>query len=144
MDEAQRPGSPDVRPPAGYEASDLKPRSIAVFGLALAVTIGLVLVLAHSVVKYFSARQAAMDARPSPLAGTMQPPPEPRLQVNPGKDLREMRAAEDSVLQSYGWVDPEAGIVRIPIDRAIELVAERRLPVRKEGEGERMKERDEG
>jgi hypothetical protein len=41
-----------------------------------------------------------------------------------------MQAAEDSLLKSYGWIDRERGIVRIPIDRAIEILAQRGLPVR--------------
>jgi cytochrome c oxidase cbb3-type subunit III len=44
--------------------------------------------------------------------------------------LKEMRATEDAVLHSYGWVDQAAGIVRIPIERAMELLAERGLPAR--------------
>ena len=35
---------------------------------------------------------------------------------------------EDSVLNHYGWVDPERGVVRIPIDRAIDVIATRGLP----------------
>jgi hypothetical protein len=68
-----------------------------------------------------------------------QSPPGPRLQVAPAKDLDEVRATEDSVLNSYGWVVPNAGVVRIPIDRAIELVVQRGLPVRSAGEIEEAK-----
>ena len=41
-----------------------------------------------------------------------------------------IRAAEDQILNSYGWVDRSKGIVRIPIDRAIDLLAKRGLPAR--------------
>jgi cytochrome c oxidase cbb3-type subunit III len=44
--------------------------------------------------------------------------------------LQELRTAEDAVLHSYGWVDRAAGIVRMPIDRAMEVLAERGLPTR--------------
>jgi hypothetical protein len=64
-----------------------------------------------------------------------QLPPEPRLQISPQQDMRQMRAAEMAALHSYGWVDRQAGIVRIPIERAIELLAERGLPARREGQG---------
>jgi hypothetical protein len=47
-------------------------------------------------------------------------------------DLEEMRAAEDKVLHNYAWLDQANGIVRIPIDHAIDLVAQRGLPARKE------------
>jgi cytochrome c5 len=52
----------------------------------------------------------------------------PPRQALPDRELREMRAAEDAALNSYGWVDTRAGIVRIPIDRAIEMLAARGLP----------------
>ena len=65
-------------------------------------------------------------------------PPEPRLQTNPREDLRALRAREDAVLNSYGWVDKTAGVVRIPIDEAIKLTVQRGLPVR-QGSGETKK-----
>ena len=52
-------------------------------------------------------------------------PPAPKLQVSPYADLGTLRAREDAVLQSYGWVDKGTGVVRIPIDRAMDLVAGR-------------------
>ena len=55
-------------------------------------------------------------------------PPEPRLQTNPREDLRELRDAEQDTLTTYGWVDRNAGIVRIPIDEAITLTLQRGLP----------------
>ncbi len=55
-------------------------------------------------------------------------PPEPRLQTNPREDLRDLRAQEDAILNSYGWVDRAAGSVHIPIDRAMEIVLERGIP----------------
>jgi hypothetical protein len=45
--------------------------------------------------------------------------PEERVQL-----LRETRVREDAELKQYGWVDREAGIVRLPIDRAMDLVLE--------------------
>ncbi|MGH9868696.1 MAG: hypothetical protein ACREAA_11110 [Candidatus Polarisedimenticolia bacterium] len=55
-------------------------------------------------------------------------PPEPRLQVSPQTDMRAMRAQEQELLHSYGWVDRQAGRVRIPIERAMEIVAEKGAP----------------
>lgn len=51
-------------------------------------------------------------------------PPSPRLQVQPAEDLRQLRTEERAVLESYAWVDEAAGIARVPIDRAIELLLE--------------------
>lgn len=55
---------------------------------------------------------------------------EPVLQIDPVADLQAYKAKENDLLNSYGWVDKSAGIAHIPIDRAIELTAEKGLPTR--------------
>ena len=60
-------------------------------------------------------------------AGTVLPPA-PRLQPSPEVEMDEMLAAEERELSSYGWVDRERGIVRIPIDEAIDRLAAEGLP----------------
>jgi hypothetical protein len=57
-------------------------------------------------------------------------PPEPRLQANPRQDMRDLRESEDERLKTYGWVDRNAGVVRIPIDEAMKLTLQRGLPSR--------------
>jgi hypothetical protein len=64
-------------------------------------------------------------ANPLALELGRQLPPEPRLQVNPGRDLTEHRRAEQEILDGYGWVDKKAGIVRIPIEQAMDILAKR-------------------
>ena len=54
--------------------------------------------------------------------------PQPRLQVNPTTDLFLSQENSNSELHSYGWIDRKAGIVHIPIERAMELLMERGLP----------------
>jgi len=66
----------------------------------------------------------------SPVVKDRPLPPTPRLQTAPYDDLTRMRATEEEKLNSYGWVDRRSGTVRIPIERAIELTAERGLPAR--------------
>ena len=56
----------------------------------------------------------------------------PLLQLAPEVDLQAFRAREDAELSGYGWIDRTAGVVRIPIDRAMELIAQRGLPTRSE------------
>lgn len=63
-------------------------------------------------------------------AASAQEPPEPRLQTLPRKDLAEVRAEEARILHTYGWVDRDAGVARIPIERAMEIVAEQGVPAR--------------
>lgn len=63
-----------------------------------------------------------------------QIPPPPRLQVRPEKDMEMLRLREDRILSTYGWSDEAAGVARIPIDRAMNLLLKRGLPVRRGGE----------
>jgi hypothetical protein len=59
--------------------------------------------------------------------------PPPRLQTNPALDLAQYEAAQQSKLNTYGWIDKPAGIIHIPIVRAMELILERGLPTRGPG-----------
>jgi hypothetical protein len=56
--------------------------------------------------------------------------PAPRLQSDDVQEMRDQLYSEESRLQSYGWVDQDSGQARIPVTRAMELIAERGLPVR--------------
>jgi len=64
--------------------------------------------------------------KPQPAATQ---PPQPRLQVAPSLDLRKKRAQAELLLNSYGWVDKQAGVIHIPIEQAMKQVAQRGLPV---------------
>jgi hypothetical protein len=118
-----------------HEQSDVNVRAIFLFAAALLVTALVVHVGVWFLFDAFAARESA-EAPPSPLAaGQVRLPPQPRLQVTPREDLREFRAEEDVRLNSYQWVDKEAGVVRIPIDDAVRLTLERGLPTRERKEG---------
>jgi hypothetical protein len=66
---------------------------------------------------------------PSPMAAIPQPPPPgPRLQAAPTADMQAMHAEDDLLLEHAGWVDRAQGTVRVPIDVAIDVIAERGLP----------------
>jgi len=56
--------------------------------------------------------------------------PPPNLQLNPHDELIALRRHEEAELNSYGWVDPSNRVVRIPIQRAMELIASSGLPAR--------------
>lgn len=78
---------------------------------------------------YFKVHEPATTAGQAniPVAHSTEFPP-PRLEVRPGASLAKFRAAEEVELNSYGWIDRNAGTVRIPIDRAMQLILERGLP----------------
>jgi len=117
---------------AGHELSDLKPGNIALFGIILAVTIILSVIATYLLFDAFYAADKRSQSAVSPLSFSPEPIPEPRLEVNPGQELKTMRAAEDNLLNSYGWVDQEKGIARIPIEDAIKILAQKGLPVRQQ------------
>jgi len=109
---------------SGYERSDLNPRAIGISLAILAVLILGSILVSRWFQEYAASRQGNAGA---PVAAAKLPPG-PRLQVEAVKDMREFRAAEDAILATYGWVNREAGLVRIPIDRAMELLVDRGLP----------------
>jgi hypothetical protein len=119
---------------AGYELSDLRPGYIACFGIGLAVVLGIAVVIASLVVHYKTVQQARQDTPIPRLAREREATPGTPLQVDAPNELRQMRAAEEAALDSYGWVDKDAGIVRIPVDRAMEILAKKGLPARKQEE----------
>jgi len=125
---------PLVNPEVHHEQSDVNIRAILGFGAALFVVAAVVHVLIYVLFGYFDSRENAKVPAEYPLAATQghREPPEPRLQTDPRQDLADLRAKEDEVLGSYGWVDKNAGLVRIPIDAAVKLTLERGLPARTE------------
>jgi|DewCreStandDraft_4_1066084.scaffolds.fasta_scaffold04286_9 hypothetical protein len=116
-----------------HETRDLRARPIVVATVVgVLVTVGIfagLYVLTAALDRYVQRTAPS----PNPLAAVApKEPPAPRLQPAPVKDLLELRAWEDSQLHHYGWVDKANGIARIPIERAIEILAERGLPARPE------------
>jgi hypothetical protein len=112
-----------------HEHGGINVRAIGIFVVGLILlTVASTFVL-NNLFRYFEMRE---NANQSPPTGSdiVAPklPPEPRLQDNAVQDLQQMRAAEDQLLNSYGWVDQRKGVVRIPINRAIDLLAQRGLP----------------
>jgi hypothetical protein len=113
----------------GYETRDVtvRPMVWAVTGLALLILVGM---LASWVAFKYFVRVQKLGPPASPFENARELPPAPRLQVTPAEALKAYQAEENARLTSYGWVDKNAGVVRIPIERAVELSLERGFPVR--------------
>ncbi|MGH7767145.1 MAG: hypothetical protein ACREQP_06795 [Candidatus Binatia bacterium] len=127
----------ESRSDAGYEKRDLEPRTIALFAAGGAVVILFAAALAFWMVQGAARRQSP---RPPP-AQAREAAPAPRLQVRGSNELRALREAEDALLNSYGWIDKENGIVRIPVERAMEIMAEKE-GVRREATGASQKSKN--
>lgn len=109
-------------------------RGIAIFGIGLGILIVISAAAMWGMFKVLLARQVAGDVPPSALVleeGNL-PVPLPHLQTAPEKDLMALRAREDSLLHSYGWVNQADAIARVPVGRAMELLLQTGLPTRAE------------
>jgi hypothetical protein len=122
---------PPTPPPNAHDDRDINVRAITIFAGAMLVS-ALVIHIGLWVMndRLLDAERAAHGPVMPMAAERAKGPPAPRLQANPVADLRAYRAAENERLRSYGWVDQARGVVHIPIERAIDLVAERGLPSR--------------
>lgn len=106
----------------------------AIFGF----TIGLVVVTAAAfglmwgLSLWHKARLARQDAPPPVLAEARVTslPAGPLLQDDPEKDLKALRAREDAALAGWSWADPAKTRARVPVERALEIVATRGFPPR--------------
>jgi hypothetical protein len=130
-------GAHGEHPEIHHETSDVNVRGVLAFGGGLIVTGLFISLFVWVLFQYFSAREAARVPPVYPLAAAQEnrQPPEPRLQTNPRQDLRDLRVQEEQVLDTYGWVDRNAGIVRIPITDAMKLTVQRGLPARRSPQG---------
>ena len=124
--------------PAGaqYEHTDIDPAIGYKFALWLAVAMLISFGIVYGAFRFFDSRQDAADqaSQRYPLAvGVTRQNPTPFLQTQPFKDIYTLRAEEQQKLTTYGWVDKDGGVTRIPIDRAMELMIQRGFPTRGEG-----------
>jgi hypothetical protein len=121
-------------PAVAHEESDVDIRAIFGFGAGLLVVAAVIHLLVYVLFGYFNGRERVQSPAEYPLAAAQgnREPPEPRLQTDPRQDLADLRAKEQDQLTTYGWVDRNAGVVRIPIEAAMKLTLERGLPARQE------------
>lgn len=106
-------------------STDVSFSGILKTGVVLLVVAVVIHLLMWLLFNFFNAHEAKVDPKPPPMFQKDQKPPEPILQTSPPQDLQSFRSSEKENLEHYGWVNPEKGIVRIPIDQAMKLVIER-------------------
>ncbi len=113
----------------GYEDSDVSVGRLYAFagGVVGLIVLG---VLGSAFVFHFFVRHQPLGPPASPFEDVRALPPEPRLQTTAPLDLQSYRTGQEKILEGYGWVDPHAGLVRIPVDRAMDLLLQKGYPVR--------------
>ena len=128
----------------GFEQEDLSSRTALYFLAGLVLVCVVVYLIVFGMYRfldsYATAHQPPMSPMVTPEADTRavtpqnaETFPQPRLEENERTQLRSFIEDQDRKLATYDWVDKDRGTVRIPIDRAMELIVERGLPVRGEG-----------
>ena len=142
------PNQPTPNPPIinhdGFEQEDLSSRSALYFLAGLVLVCVVVYLIVFGMYRfldsYATAHQPPMSPMVTPEADTRAVTPEnaetfpqPRLEENERTQFRSFIEDQDRKLATYDWVDKDRGTVRIPIDRAMELIAQRGLPVHEEG-----------
>ena len=123
-------------PGAQYEHTDIDTSVGYKFALWLTVAMVISVVIVYGTFWFFETQTKGADATAQkyPLAvGRAKTPPAPNLQTQPFKDVYLLRKGEAEKLTSYGWVDKEGGITRVPIDRAMEVMLQRGFPARADG-----------
>ena len=108
----------------GHEQREVSVRFIVVSLITLLIGTFLVCLLVVGIFQYFH------NTYLPPQATSVPPllPPEPRVEEKPYLQLQNLRVLEDHVLNSYAWVDQSQGTVRVPIERAIDMVTQKGLP----------------
>lgn len=121
---------------AGYEVQDADIREVILTGVGLAVGTLIVCLVMWGLFNLLKTQQSKKGA---PTVNLMAPqahfPPEPRLQVNAPAELEQFHEQEDKILDTYGWVDKNAGTVHLPIDKAMDIMAQKGFPTRPAGQG---------
>jgi hypothetical protein len=125
-----------------FEREDLGAKPILIFLLGLIIGCVLVALVLKGLYSYLDRYENHHQPVENPLVqqtttdtrniekGDIRKFPQPRLETDETTEINNFRMQEEQTLNSYGWVDQQAGVTRIPIDRAMVLVAQRGLPTR--------------
>lgn len=154
MPERQHPHYDDldiINVDTSHEKSDVNVRAL-LWTAGISIVIGVISYIAiWYMFRFLEARQrqsvraaAPLTAMPRP-ADVSVPKDQPLLQPfprdvvppfgdTPVVDLQKMRFTEERALTTYGWVDQQKGIVRIPIDEAKKIALQRGFPVQSGGQ----------
>src|ERR1700677_2955888 len=140
---------------AGYEVTDVNVNGIVVFLASLGAFVGVFFIFCFGMGKVINTAILKSDGPPNKwnmigaqpqgrrqdltsnavmeqnqLNQMVQRFPTPRLQTDDGnQEIAEMHTREDLLLDNYSWVDRTSGKIRIPISRAMQIIAEHGLPV---------------
>ncbi len=115
----------EQKPPV--EDDDPKIFNLRTFGYFAVFLVGLIgfVLIAGALLSGFMLPGKSIVITPAPTLL----PPAPRLEAYPGENFPALHATQEAELNSYGWVDRQKGVVHIPIEQAMKLIAKSKLPV---------------
>jgi hypothetical protein len=121
-----------------YEKRDIDLGRLVRIGFVITALVAMSFVLMWWLFGFLVEHEAETSGRPHPHARELgrSAPQAPVLQTNPRDDLLALRATEQLVLDTYAWIDKERGVVRIPIEKAMDLTARRGLLARPKSAGD--------
>ncbi len=136
-------GKPEKMAHGSFERRDLTPSAIVSFLVILGVAIVISLFILRGVFNYLDRREKALQPPVSPLISHVPEDtrhvtrgypqtafPSPRLEEDERSQLNGILTREQDQLYTYGWIDQKAGTLHIPIERAMDLLVQRGLPLR--------------
>ena len=113
----------------GHEQTTIQPRTLVISAGVLAGTVIVSQFVLWLWMRDFERKEERVNALyPGRRAIDVDQFPQPRLQKTPPVELTEMMREERNRITSYGWVDQKAGVARIPVDRAMKILALKGLP----------------
>ena len=104
----------------GYEPAEPRLRPVALGAAAIIATVLIALVAGFIITRDLPHDGTAETDRPPDFL-----PPTPRLEAVPENDFPAFHAQKARLLHEYAWVDRAHGVVRIPIERAMQVLVER-------------------
>ena len=135
-----------------FERRDIGISGVVWFLVGLAVAGVIIAFVVNGFYHYLESRNESQQAPLSPLVTNaptdtrhlstnykdylQQNFPNPQLEIDERTQLDQIRLTEEETLATYGWVDQKAGVIRIPIERAMDLIAQRGLPTRSQSEAQ--------
>lgn len=114
---------------AGHESTEVAPRPLVIGAVALVITVVICQVILAIWMRGFERQEERANAlHPTRQAIEVDQFPQPRLQESPPVDTVSILREERARVGSYGWIDQKAGIARIPVDRAMDILVQKGLP----------------
>jgi hypothetical protein len=118
-------------PKHGHETREAVPRYIIYFALGVAISVAAGFLVSWGTLEYLKSHQKFPAPQSAISAGRRLPPPGmPQLQAHPDTDLQVYLKKQHEILDSYGWVNRKNKVVRIPVQRAMNILLQQGLPVR--------------